>query len=313
MSTDAFFTQFPQAARVVTEPSSFKGRSGRRVQSRVMRLAEAFNRPEKLTGYSVVTEPSAVWGPIGIGLLTVRGERAWYPAKYLLDVVYYSDTGQTAVAWNGGPPVVFAGTTKDFADKLASVLPIPAQPGLGWWSDVPAATWPNCRVIGPYIGGLAERPGPSPQCKLVLRPGALTIVDAAGGWGRITPWGDVAAIHVDGRNELRSRVTLTRLFVGGILAFGAPKAERAVEAFVTVSYRNGEAAVVHLPGVNPVQLRALYAPIISGLEQAAAPLSAPPAAQSLGEQLEQIARLHREGVLDTEEFQAAKSQLLGRS
>jgi Short C-terminal domain len=45
--------------------------------------------------------------------------------------------------------------------------------------------------------------------------------------------------------------------------------------------------------------------------QAPPPQAAPPAGPSMGDQLQQLAALHQQGVLTDDEFAAAKSKLLG--
>lgn len=67
------------------------------------------------------------------------------------------------------------------------------------------------------------------------------------------PWSEVQAVEVDGPEEVRRRVTATRLLATGLFAFAFKKAKRL--AYLTVTTDDGE-AIFETDAFTPEELRA---------------------------------------------------------
>lgn len=78
----------------------------------------------------------------------------------------------------------------------------------------------------------------------------------------------VSDIAVEGRDEVHSRVTVTRLLTVGILAFALKKKKEDKEAFITVVLNDGQEAVFHVKGKSPLQLKPSLANAISIIKSA---------------------------------------------
>lgn len=206
----------------------------------------------------------------------------------------------------------------------------------GWWSQ-PSVAWPGWLGTGlawGYLGGDPQLPASVVGLRLQLARPGITLGDGEGSIVHVSPWSAVAFLHVVGAEE-----GLERAATLGLLERFAP-AWRSVDwtAFLVVGYAAGEHVFFGTTGFNETELRARLFRVAEAMpfeqpsDEAAPQLAAAPPATAdpdsgeerpphgtdpggsppnLASQLERLAALHRQGVLDDSEFVRAKAALLG--
>ncbi len=116
----------------------------------------------------------------------------------------------------------------------------------------------------------------------------------------------VREVAVEGKDEVHSRVTVTRLLVLGIFAFGARKKNEVKESYITIVLNDGREVVLQVNNIAPVQLKAKFSKVYAAYNQ-----SKPLQQGSATDELERLAALKSKGVITQAEFDAKKRQLLG--
>jgi hypothetical protein len=185
---------------------------------------------------------------------------------------------------------------------------------------------------GRYLGGHPARESPT-QAGLKIDESGVVMFPAIGmtfrpGKGRFEePWSNVTELAAEGPDQVASRFTATRLFLGGPLALAFKKKEKV--GYVAVRGGFGE-FLFEVKGKTPIELRAKLAPWASQVtasepatETDAEPVDQPavvaePADEPVAasEQDKKIARLqaladlHERGALTDEEFASEKARIL---
>lgn len=163
-----------------------------------------------------------------------------------------------------------------------------------------------------YCGGIPEMTKPD-SVEIVPGPKAVEIVRA---WGKNIkiPIESIRDVSLKSEEQISKDVTLTRLFLLGIFAFGAKKKTKQVTNYLVIEYESGgvscsgiftgdKAAKVYS---QIAKMRLLYLRD----HPPAADKAAPPALDCSAE-IEKYYHLMEQGILTQEEFQAKKNQLLG--
>ena len=118
---------------------------------------------------------------------------------------------------------------------------------------------------------------------------------------------EIKDVAIEGRHEVSSRVTVTRLLAVGIFAFALKKKSVEKEAFITFELLDGQEVVFHVNGKTPVQLRASM-PAIAAYKKRSATNSSN--VGSPVDELSKLAELKDKGFITEAEYSAAKSRLL---
>lgn len=149
--------------------------------------------------------------------------------------------------------------------------------------------------------------------EIVPGPKAVEIVRA---WGKNIkiPIESIRDVSLKSEEQISKDVTLTRLFLLGIFAFGAKKKTKQVTNYLVIEYESGG---VTCSGIFTGDKAAKVYSQIAKMRQLylrdhapAADKTAPPALDCSAE-IEKYYHLMEQGILTQEEFQAKKNQLLG--
>ena len=163
-----------------------------------------------------------------------------------------------------------------------------------------------------YCGGIPEMTNPD-SVEIVPGPKAVEIVRA---WGKNIkiPIESIRDVSLKSEEQISKDVTLTRLFLLGIFAFGAKKKTKQVTNYLVIEYESGG---VSCSGIFTGDKAAKVYSQIAKMRQLylrdhppAADNAAPPSLDCSAE-IEKYYHLMEQGILTQEEFQAKKNQLLG--
>ncbi|MGC2192364.1 MAG: SHOCT domain-containing protein [Candidatus Dormiibacterota bacterium] len=119
------------------------------------------------------------------------------------------------------------------------------------------------------------------------------------------PWGDVARLSVEGTDQVNRRVTASRVAMVGVFAWAVKKTAKS--AVLIVDLNSGEQVGFQTHAFIATDLRAKLLPILSHYrEEARAP------GASAADEIRKLAQLRDDGILNEQEFQAKKADLLAR-
>lgn len=122
----------------------------------------------------------------------------------------------------------------------------------------------------------------------------------------------VSEISVEGKNEVSSRVTVTRLLTIGIFAFAAKKKTTDKEAYITIVLTDGREIVMQVSNTAPMQLKPKLSNVYATYNKGKSQTQPAVQVQSSGaDELEKLAALKEKGIITQAEFNAKKKQLLG--
>lgn len=164
-----------------------------------------------------------------------------------------------------------------------------------------------------YCGGIPEMTK-SDSVEIVPGPKAVEIIRA---WGKNIkiPIESIKDVSLKSEEQISKDVTLTRLFLLGIFAFGAKKKTKQVTNYLVIEYESGG---VSCSGIFTGDKAAKVYSQIAKMRQLylrdhppAVEEPAPPAALDCSAEIEKFFRLKEQGIITEEEFQAKKNQLLG--
>jgi len=119
-------------------------------------------------------------------------------------------------------------------------------------------------------------------------------------------WDSLKGLELDGPDNVNSRITATRLLTLGVFALAAKKKTGESYAFFTLG--DGSPVVIEFPKTSHAQLKAIFAPYISKIASEALEEKS---AQSPTEQLKELAALLEQGLINQQDYDAAKKQILG--
>ncbi len=122
-------------------------------------------------------------------------------------------------------------------------------------------------------------------------------------------WETVTDLHVEGPEELKERVTVPRLMLLGLLAWGFKAKEGA--SYVTVNAHGSQELYFAVPAPVP-ELRSHWGDILARFSVPAAdtPATTDTSPADLVAKLTQLASLHSSGALTDEEYAAAKAMVI---
>lgn len=158
-----------------------------------------------------------------------------------------------------------------------------------------------------YLGGL---PNTKP-CSGTLFIGNESIgIGAFGPKKGIVKWSDAVGISFDSDTAKKSRVGKAMLV--GVFALAAKKTQD--EAIITVSLKDGNAALYEVKGIKGAAVRGKIQALFTAagvpcLDDASILISAE---SSIPEKIAQLAQLHEAGILSEAEFTEKKMELLSR-
>ena len=290
---------------------------------------------------------SGTSGPDGVAVLTAerlsvferRGLRSPDQKLVLLmakpfSVEHGPAATQVTLAPAGGRRVILelfeADEAESFRDELGALSSARRE---GWWSDSSVA-WPGWLGAAPtwsYLGGDPRLPRPALDLRLHIGPTGFKFGDADGSTAHLAPWSAVSQLHVLGLEEgLRRAAARTVLTAEG---FAAAWRSADWSAFIVLTCFTGEQLFLGTTGLTEAELRNRLFRVADAMPSDRGPdgsddrpapapvVGAPAVAQpepgpvtggySLTEQLERLADLHRQGVLDDGEFARAKAAVLG--
>lgn len=112
-----------------------------------------------------------------------------------------------------------------------------------------------------YLGGYPELDKPS-QTTVELTDDGVTF---SVGWKPFQmPWDSITGISVDGTQQVRDRVTMTRMLAVGLFAFAATKKREEKTAYLVIE-RSDVEVIFEIEDVGPMELRARIQPALSKL------------------------------------------------
>jgi len=126
----------------------------------------------------------------------------------------------------------------------------------------------------------------------------------------IIPNDNIKQMVVEGKQEVSSRVTVTRMLATGLFAFALKKKEVSQQSYITLELGGGQEVIFFVNNIAPMSLKAVLAKVIP-LYKAIEP--APSEKQSNGsvaDELAKLVQLKEQGVLTQEEFDAQKARIL---
>jgi hypothetical protein len=135
------------------------------------------------------------------------------------------------------------------------------------------------------------------------------------------PWSSISEITIDGPESRQSRVTATRLATVGVFAFAAKK--NTSETLVIITLKSEEVITVVFNKKAEPEVRAIFAPHLrkitninqssSQTNQVASVSVTPQTPKSKAEQIKEIGELYDRGLIDLNEFQDLKLEILQAS
>ena len=121
----------------------------------------------------------------------------------------------------------------------------------------------------------------------------------------VLPVEQIIAATVEGPEQIEKRVTLTRLFLVGIFAFGWRKSEK--RSFLVAETSDG-IAIFECRSLVPLELRARLASWLGRFREL--PEADVPPADDPAERLRRVTALHAEGLLTDDEFQSKRNEII---
>ena len=248
---------------------------------------------------------------------------------------------QVTLAVAGARPATLdlldATQAKALRDELAALRSARQE---GWWSQA-SVVWPGWLGSIPswsYLGGDPRMPGPALGLRLLVGPAGFTLGDADGSTAPLASWPAVSYLHVTGPEKVLERAAALGLLASDV--FGAAWRSAEWSAFIVLGYATGDQVFLGTTGLTEADLRARLfrvaeaMPSAQPLHQEDAGPGLPYAGTEphgtadheatggsgagngaapfdLAAQLERLAALHGQGVLDDAEFVRAKAALLG--
>ena len=164
-----------------------------------------------------------------------------------------------------------------------------------------------------YCGGIPEMTK-ADSVEIVAGPKGVEIVRAFSKNVKI-PLENIRDVTLKSEEQISKDVTLTRLFLLGVFAFGAKKKRKQSTNYLVIEYESGgiscsgiftgDKAPKVYADIN--KTRQLY--LQKHPEAVKSPL--PPASVDSSAEIEKFYHLMEQGIISQEEFQAKKNQLLG--
>jgi len=118
----------------------------------------------------------------------------------------------------------------------------------------------------------------------------------------------VSEVAIEGKEEIRRRVTFTRVLALGVFALAFKKKSKDKEAYVTLELSDGNEVVFHVENQSPIELKASLSKALPLFKQAGRPTLSN--SSSVADELTKLAKLKQQGVITQSEFEKQKSQLL---
>ncbi len=118
---------------------------------------------------------------------------------------------------------------------------------------------------------------------------------------------EIKSALIEGPDQIEKRVTLTRLVLVGILAFGIKKEVR--RSYLVVECVDGRTAVFESHELTPLELRSRVSKWLQLINDGATPPSGE-TQRSPAERLRDLAGLHADGLVSDEEYAAKRMEIL---
>jgi hypothetical protein len=122
---------------------------------------------------------------------------------------------------------------------------------------------------------------------------------------------DIADIEVTGNDEQRERFTLTRLLLFKHLALAFPKKTDIQNTLLDILTVDNQVSSFYIDDLSPQDAWRKIAHIVNSYSKTE--VSEEAYAPTVSEQLEQVAKLHSEGMLTDEEFTQAKQTIMNNA
>jgi len=161
-----------------------------------------------------------------------------------------------------------------------------------------------------YIGGYDNKK--RPDSDLLFFEGQVEYRLGLSGKGFVISSSGIETIDIEGKDQFRQRITLTRMLtIGGIFL---PKKIAIKEAYITLKLKDGREVVFYDKESSPAEVKSKLINAISLYGQSRVSQAASPQAGTTdaASQLEHFAELRQKGVITQEEFENKKAQLLGQ-
>lgn len=71
----------------------------------------------------------------------------------------------------------------------------------------------------------------------------------------LIPVSDITDLAIEGKDEVSSRVTVTRLLATGIFAFALKKKTKDKDAYLTATLKDGDEVIFHIKNKSPMELK----------------------------------------------------------
>jgi len=163
-----------------------------------------------------------------------------------------------------------------------------------------------------YCGGIPEMTKPD-SVEIVVTPKHIEIVQAFKKNIKI-PVESIKDVSLKTEEQISKDVTLTRLFLLGVFAFGAKKKTKQVTNYLVIDYESGGISCSGIfTGDKAAKVYAQIAKMRQAyLQKHPVPAEKSPSAPAdTSAEIEKFYRLKEQGIITEEEFQAKKNQLLG--
>lgn len=164
-----------------------------------------------------------------------------------------------------------------------------------------------------YCGGIPEMTKPD-MVEIVAGPKEVEIIRGFKKNIKI-PFSAIKDISLKSEEQISKDVTLTRLFLLGIFAFGAKKKTRQITNYLVIEY---ESDGVSCSGIFTGDTAAKVYSQITKMRQLylkknppTSEIPSPSAPSDCAAEIEKYYHLAEQGIISQEEFQAKKAQLLG--
>lgn len=131
----------------------------------------------------------------------------------------------------------------------------------------------------------------------------------------VIPASQIKHVEISGQQQMKSRITATRILALGVFSLAAPKRTTEKEAYVLFELVDGRSVLFQTTTSTPFDMQRKLANAVShynsqSTTSTAASQSEMASNADLG-QLEKLAELKSKGIITEEEFRAKKKQLLG--